>query len=307
MSTQFIHYEKYTLSELQNIFAEAMRTDGYCPHVENPIEPTVLKGDLNKLQVRLETEVPTFKRTLNTTVKGKKVTCQRGLRSDANVLLAGVASFGRAGAKRGDPDYDRFEKLTMKRLEKEYGDQLQAVIAHFDEGYPHLHFYVVPRDYDMTNACRFDRAVKETGKKTDGIRALKAFQDDYYNEVGMYCGMSRTGPRRRRLTRQQWVDEKSANELAANCINKTLAIAAKQKKTASVQQKQVAGVVAALAVIKPSSDVARLKAENEALKLTVAEQATIIELTTGLGSTPPEKDTKPENQPQTQFRISEDL
>lgn len=42
--------------------------------------------------------------------------------------------------------------------------------------------------------------------------AARAFQDDYAEKVGQFCAMTRTGPKRERLSRQQWKARKKAAE-----------------------------------------------------------------------------------------------
>lgn len=274
MSYQFIHYEKYKLQDLTGIIGEATRTDGFCPHVPRPEAPTVLKGDLAKVKAQLEKEVPNFKRQLKTTVKGKEVICERGLRKDANILLAGTASYPTPGARPGDPDFDRWLKLNMKFLDKEYGDQLQAVILHLDESHPHIHFYVIPRGYDMTNACRADKASKEHNKKTASAQALRDYQQDYNQQVGIYCGMSHTGPRRRRLSRQEWVDETTANKLASDCINRTLTVAGKTRDKN----------------LQLEAELRKARERVSELEQQTAEQEITLGLVTGLGTTPPPAD-----------------
>lgn len=274
MSYQFIHYEKYKLQDVKGIVGEATREAGFCPHVETPQAPTVLKGDLIKLREKLEKEVPEYKREMKTTVKGQVKTCKRGLRKDANVLLAGTASYPDPNGKPGDPDFDRWLKLNMRFLEKEYGSQLQAVLLHLDESHPHIHFYVIPTNYDMTNACRADKASKEENKKTASAQALRDYQRDYNEQVGLYCGLSHTGPRRRRLTRQEWLDETTANKLAADCINKTLSVAGRTRDKN----------------LQLEAELRKAKERVSELEQQAAEQEMALGLVTGLGTAPPPAD-----------------
>ena len=169
----------------------------------------------------------------------------------------------------------------MRFLEQEYGEQLHTVVLHLDESHPHFHFYVVPEGYDMGLTCRAERAAKENNKKSDFVQALKAYQDDYYTNVGIYCGMSRFGPKRQRMTRQEWKDEQVANKIASECINKTLQIAAKTKLKVKILQNQVN----------------TLESEKNDLRHTVEEQEMIIGMTTGLGDAPlPKPSVAPRNE-----------
>ena len=125
-------------------------------------------------------------------------------RDDANIMLAGVFSYPDATAKRGDPGLEKWLDLSMKFIASEYGDQLHTAVLHLDESHPHVHFYVIPRDYEMAAACRGDRASKETGKKLEAKKAMQSYQDDYFSQVSVQCGHTRLGPRRQRLTRAEW-------------------------------------------------------------------------------------------------------
>ncbi|EGR3003614.1 hypothetical protein DMW06_25390 [Vibrio parahaemolyticus] len=50
-------------------------------------------------------------------------------------------------------------------------------------------------------------------------KAMRDFQDEYHDKVGEKCGLTRIGPSNRRLSRKEWVLEKSA----AKQLSKTLA------------------------------------------------------------------------------------
>lgn len=239
MSHQFIHYEKYTLDEIKNILNEAGREKGYTPHVTNPEPPQILMGSLEELEQKLTTEVPKTTYNVMTKSHGKDVIAKKKIRKDANVLLAGVASYPK---KRTDPDYKdedflEWTSLLKKFLDKKYGKRLHTMILHLDESHPHIHFYVIPDNYEMNTLCPSDKAMKEKEielksnnditpaqksllKKQAGKKALQEYQDDYFKSVSVYIGMARTGPKRRRLTRQQWKDETVANKLIGDCLLK---------------------------------------------------------------------------------------
>ena len=89
----------------------------------------------------------------------------------------------------------------MKFVAEEYGAQLHTAVLHLDEEFPHVHFYAIPKDYEMWNACRGDKASKETNSKLEAKKAMQAYQDAYYEGVSVHCGHTRLGPRRQRLTR----------------------------------------------------------------------------------------------------------
>ncbi|KJW89673.1 hypothetical protein, partial [Enterobacter hormaechei] len=109
MSYQFIHIEDYSRTiakkkkndgkekynketkgrSVRDIIAEAKREIGNCPHVENPKDPILLFGvDLDEVE-KLAYEY--HENTKLTDKNGK----EKKLRSDANILLAGVVSLNR--------------------------------------------------------------------------------------------------------------------------------------------------------------------------------------------------------------------
>lgn len=222
---QFIHYEKYKKDDIAGIIGEASRTPGYCPHVENVQAPTILKGNLEELQVRLQHDVAHYKK-LSKDGKLKKI------RDDANIMLAGVFSYPDATAKRGDPGLEKWLDLSMKFIASEYGDQLHTAVLHLDESHPHVHFYVIPRDYEMAAACRGDRASKETGKKLEAKKAMQSYQDDYFSQVSVQCGHTRLGPRRQRLTRAEWKGQQEYAMKIAAAESAVLDSAATKEKEA---------------------------------------------------------------------------
>lgn len=333
MAYQFIHYEKYKLADLEGIIGELIREAKYCPHVANPKDCIQIYGSIDQFKAKLEKEVPEYRReVLKGNRYGTKLVSEK-LSDKNNVFLCGIASFPikNADMKPSDaPEFERWLDRTMKFLKTKYGDQLQCVVGHLDESHPHLHFYVIPKDYDMSNACAYDKAIKDfntskvkgsgpdTGKKLAGVEALRRYQDDYYEQVGFYCGQSRLGPKKRRLSRQEWVEEQSANQLAANCVNKTLEQSRKATKATTLQKKQLAGLMSGLVITtiqtgrrsshdqtgsrsqEASQEIAALKATNALLNNKVQEQEMLIGMVTGLGTATPTAKTPskdPENRP----------
>ena len=213
MSYQFIHIESYarvgsnqkgksTKWNIHQIAGEAMRNDEDCKHVEHPQEPTVLFGvdayaAADMAQKWAETSVD---------ASGRK------LRKDGSCLLAGVISFPEG---RTEEDWKAFRDDSIKYLKDKYGENLKSVIEHRDESNLHIHFYSVPKNgqkfediHDGKKAVL--EAKKENSKILKGdqnrlyIKAMKEFQEDFYNKVAMKHGMTKTGPKRERLSRKEW-------------------------------------------------------------------------------------------------------
>lgn len=222
---QFIHYEKYKQNDISGIIGEASCTPGFCPHVEKVQAPTILKGDLQKLQDRLVYDAEHYK-------KKSKDGKEKKIRHDANILVAGVFSYPDSTAQRGDPAFEKWLELSMKFIAEEYGEQLHTAVLHLDESHPHIHFYVIPKDYEMSNACRGDKASKETNSKLEAKKAMQAYQDAYYEGVSMLCGHTRLGPRRQRLTRPEWKAQQEHASYVATAESAVLDAASQKEKQA---------------------------------------------------------------------------
>ena len=123
--------------------------------------------------------------------------------------------------------YLEWRELNLHWLKKLWGDNLKSVIQHDDEPYLHLHALGLPVSdagcdaRTMNPAYMMKRLVLEQEKAVgkSNKEALKIanrayrsegrkLQDGYYSAVGIPSGLTRFGPRRRRLTRAQWHEEK---------------------------------------------------------------------------------------------------
>jgi hypothetical protein len=154
----------------------------------------------------------------------------RKMREDAAVLLAGVASFPRAEAEKDPELYARWESLTVAYLQGKYGDNLRAVVMHNDEEHPHLHFYVYS-DTEV-NAKMLHDGYKNASKKGSYKAGVQAFQDEYFEKVASRCGLARTGPKRRRLSRAEWHAEEELRMSIAKAESAVLDSAATKEKEA---------------------------------------------------------------------------
>lgn len=228
---QFMHVESYGRSagkgksgghSVSTIVGEARRDPEHSTHVESPLPPQYLQGaSLDALEATCEAYAATI-----TDSKGRK------MRKDGLCLLAGVVS---APEGFSDAQWSKLSADTVSWLQGRFEERLRTTIAHADESHDHLHFYVVPRDGE-----RFDdvhpgkaaaRLAKEQGlpkgeQNKAYIAAMRAFQDEFFEQVGAKNGLSRLGPGRRRLTREEWKQEQSAVELLAQQFDKADALVA---------------------------------------------------------------------------------
>ncbi|WLD95798.1 plasmid recombination protein [Agrobacterium leguminum] len=231
MGYQFVHLEGYARKPdaagrgTDFIFSEASRKPEASIHVEHPLPPVVVYGvGVQAVQEMHDAAVA----SATVAVKGGKT---RKLRSDQKTLHTVVASHPFTMDEiRADPDKRReaeaWEKRTVKWLQRQYGDDLKSVIRHEDESYFHIHAYVVPTSDPELKAQRHHpgatakRSVMDAGpaegedQKAVMKRAnaaykatMRAWQDSYHEAVAVPSGLTRLGPQRRRLSRDEWQRE----------------------------------------------------------------------------------------------------
>lgn len=205
---------KKAKASMREVLAEALRDDDHCNHVEVPEPPTFLVGDeatLRDLPAEIERNLADH----------KKRTGGPAVRKDAHVLLAGVASYPRALADADPKGHARWEKATVKWLQKRYGDDLRAVLRHGDEAHPHIHFFVCSRE--RVNAKELHDGYVAKAKASTAKEGVMAFNDamrDYqsafYAEVAHGVGLLRDGPKRKRMDRATYkAVQREARERAA--------------------------------------------------------------------------------------------
>uniref|UniRef100_UPI00132FAA4E plasmid recombination protein n=2 Tax=Klebsiella pneumoniae TaxID=573 RepID=UPI00132FAA4E len=200
-----------TVSE---VLGEVLRKDGFCNHIQEPEAPGVLYGDLNNI----ETDCKAYHQNHKNIDKNGKA---KALRSDANVLIAGVVSL--EGIEQNYKDWDQYKIDVLGFLKEKYGENLAAVVEHTDEENPHLHFYIVPKiGQKLDELHDGKKAVLELKKKEPKalkgkqnkayIEGMRNFQDDFYNKVSKNFGLTKIGPARSRVSRKTYFEQKKAAE-----------------------------------------------------------------------------------------------
>lgn len=224
---QFVHIESYSRTapksskkgsnwNVADIVAEGNREPGATPHIESPEPPVLLHGKpLDELEATCETWASSMK-----DARGHK------LRKDALCLVAGVVS---APHDIPQDDWDAFKIDVIEWLKEKYGDRLETVIEHTDESHPHIHFYVVPKPGERFEVIHDGKAAALDAKSNGGLKgeqnaaykqAMRGFQDEFYDKVGIDHGFTRIGPGKRRLTREEWKLEQIQAAAAAHAISK---------------------------------------------------------------------------------------
>lgn len=213
---------------VQQVVQEGLRSGGYHLHVEDPKPLVRIFGDPSGFQ-KIHDDHVAQRRTL--AVKNGK-TSKRAIRADRHSLFTVVASYPvqTAALEASPEELDRFKRwvdLTIAWVRARYGDQLKVAFAHIDEQYPHLHCWLLPdnpsADASLLHPGKRAKREVQARLKSEGVdpreavaagnRALKSamrsWQDSYHRTVGTSLGMSRDGPKRRRLSRAQWAAEQA--------------------------------------------------------------------------------------------------
>ncbi|MDD2934816.1 MAG: plasmid recombination protein [Methylotenera sp.] len=199
------------------VIAEATRQEGFTSHIDDVVAPTLLYGidpteAYNEAMARLEVERDD---------KGRKI------RSTATVLLGGVASFPKPRVAITDEDKEVIEEWkarTIAFLKLEFGDNLRSVVEHHDEGYPHIHFYIIGDKVAETRklhpGARAEIGIADKSERLAAYgKGLRTFQDDYYNNVSAFVGMTRIGPfgygNSKKVSRPTWKRDKHVAKVMA--------------------------------------------------------------------------------------------
>lgn len=250
MGYQFVHLENYSRkADAQGrstdfIFGEAMRRPECSVHVSNPALPVVLYGvGVDQVQTLHDSALA----GAAVEVKGGKT---RKIRSDQKTLHTVVASHPYTMEEvRADPskkqEAEEWERRIIAWLQAQYGGDLRSVIRHEDESHWHVHAYVLPLSDPSLKAQKFHPGVsakrevmavgpvegedaKLLGKRADAAykAAMRKWQDSYHETVSIPCGHTRLGPKRRRLTRDEWRREQTQAKSLQKTVKRALEVKA---------------------------------------------------------------------------------
>jgi hypothetical protein len=240
MAHQFFHVETYglharhKLANAAGVIAEVERKPTHSLHVKAPRPVKLLLG-CNPSDLLAELQLAAS--------QAKDRAGKRKLPKDAQILLAGIVSMPMktsqllaaheafvAGGKKDKPEalrtYDRWQRLTLEFLRTQYGDGLRSVALHYDENYPHVHFFAANKltngtlnldgldvAADAERTLGLDRKTRNAAgaaRRKVRAQALVKLQDKYYEAVSKPMGWLRSGPKLGRMTRQQYLRQKEA-------------------------------------------------------------------------------------------------
>ncbi len=284
---QFFHVESYARFPSKNlkkqgvsgIANEAERVSEACPHVDSPRPYKLMMG----CKPSEAADIAILRSEQGKDKLGRK------LRKDAQIMLAGVASYPVPIAELNPSDeaLNHWLKLNYKFLRKKYGNRLKSIVAHTDEPYFHIHFYIIP-ELD-------DEGKMNIGQVHDGIlardlvggkkakekmraykKAMRALQDDYFESVGKICGLTREGANKRRLSRSAWKVEQAAAERLASSLKTVDEI---KSKARALDLKQRELLILKDKLSEKEGNLALLKEEtNKKLEKVNTQKKTLINL-----------------------------
>ena len=268
MGYQFVHLESFARKPDSNgrntdfIFSEASRKPHASIHVVSAMPPVVVYG-VSVEEVQEIHDNATAEATIS--VKGGH---NRKIAKDKKTLHTVVASFPATIEEvRRDPnkkrDAEDWERRTIDWLRSLYGDDLKSVVRHEDEEYFHVHAYVVPLGEPGMSALKYHpgtmakRAVMQSYKDGDDKKtlskgadaayksAMRLWQDDYHRTVAVPCGLTRLGPQRRRLSRQEWQREQVQAQAVKEVWERARSIKASGDQFISKRKSYAANIIAA--------------------------------------------------------------
>lgn len=232
MGYQFLHIETYGRKAKDDrdsafIFAELRRDPAACAHVTAPAPPVVVFGrDIEDVEHDHDARAAAAK---TTTAAGKQRAIRKDQHSVAVVVLSHPATSEAAQADvTVAADVAAWEERSIAWLQRQFGSRLVSVIRHEDESHPHLHAILLPDDAEMRAkllhpghpakiaaseaALAAGHSARDANRLGDKayVDAMRSWQDDYWEAVGLPCGLARIGPGRRRLSRGEWQREQSA-------------------------------------------------------------------------------------------------
>lgn len=233
---QFLHLQSFSRKpnkigqSVQQVLDEAARELEFSMHVDGPKPPNLIYG-MPPQRVRKMHDELVAAGYVEATLKDGTI-AKRGIRKDRHTLLTAVASYPLLTEQVADgsadrAEYERWIELNISWLKEMFGDRLVSVVEHVDEKYPHIHAFILPLGDASCCARHLNPAwqvkeeaealARESGKPSKeavkfGNRAYRArgreLQDEYFTEVGLPAGLTRLGPKRERLSREQWKQRK---------------------------------------------------------------------------------------------------
>jgi hypothetical protein len=284
MGFQFVHVQTFSIkSGGAGIAAEGERLESHSRHVAQPKPPVLVAGIEPVAAWNKIVESHGTARDLYTKKTGIKA--ERKLRSDAHILIGAVASHPEptATCDTNSPDFQDWLKRSIEFFTAEHGEPL-SVVMHLDESHPHIHFLTAP---DLENGQRMpdihagEKAKEKVGgkhakkhvKDQAWKEAMRGYQDRYQETVGVYHGLARLGPQRRRLPAGAYQAEQAEAARQAATFREL-----EQRQLATLDERQTLETEKAT-VASTGTEVAAARMDLEARERAITETQAKIEAT----------------------------
>jgi predicted nucleic acid-binding Zn-ribbon protein len=278
---QFIHVDNFSSKTGGGVAAEGERVPENSRHVEDPKPPILLAGVMPTVAwVEVDRRRSLAKDPVR--LKSGRV-AMRQLRSDANIMVAAVASHPEpvATCDTESPEFQDWLKRTIAFLTEQHGEPL-SVVMHLDEAQPHIHFLAAP---DLENGERITdihvglkamdgvggRRAGKIEKKSAFNAAMRLYQDSYQEAVGIYHGQARLGPRKRRLPTGAYKAEQAEAARQAKALREL-----EQRELAALDERQTLDTEK-IAVAGASAEIAQARADLVAREEAVKAAQTAVE------------------------------
>jgi hypothetical protein len=234
---QFLRVEKFAVQAPRNktggnniskVANEAVRTEGFCPHVEHPLPPTVLYG-VGPIEAARQAEIWAKQQTSPFLHKPSQTQMTRKYRADKPCALVGVISVPPewlAGSR-----WSQFKHQCLEWLKKKYGeDRLRSLIEHLDERCLHLHFWVIPRPGENFHTIhQGEKALDDVGRLAARIvrdaaykAAMARLLDEFHAGVGSHFGLERETVGGNRVSREEWLRRQHLDRLREREIQRRI-------------------------------------------------------------------------------------
>nr|AAG59888.1 mob protein [Sinorhizobium meliloti] len=275
------------------MFSEARRDPVASIHVKDPRPPVVVFGvGLDEVERLHDDRAASAK----TTPRGGK---ERAVRKDQHTLCTVVVSHPFTPEEvRADPAkrqaVEEWERRNVAWLQGQFGNCLTAVVRHEDEGRWHLHAYAVPDSRDMKASAFHPGQQAKAAARSAGPRpgeddkalnrrgdaayreAMSRWQDGYFQPVAAPCGLTRLGPGRRRLRRDEWHAERKQAEALKATMERARAVQVQGREFVQAAKASASAETAKAVQAKAAADRASVQArrEREMAEKASAEAAT---------------------------------
>ncbi|KQW27878.1 hypothetical protein ASE36_15485 [Rhizobium sp. Root274] len=278
MAFQFVHLEPYSRRPDPKgrgtafVFDEAARKPVASVHVDDPKPPTTIWG-VGIEEVRAMHDAAA-ELAMTPGPRGKLRRIQSRQKTLHTVVASHPYTVDEVRVDRAKlSEVRQWEKLTIDWLRHQYGPALKCVLRHTDEKQWHIHAYVLPTADPELKAAVYHpgivakRAVMAEGRRPgeDGKTlnkrsnaaykaAMREWQDSYHEAVAVPCGLTRLGPARRRLTREEWKAEQAQAKALKNAVERAEVIRRQGQDYVAKTRAEAAAIEAEAAKIKHSAD-----------------------------------------------------